>query len=64
MAGFTKPRHIHYLRAPFSNGPGKVPMKPIQMVDLIGQYQKIKPEVDAAMQQAGSYTHLRAPRPY
>src|SRR5690606_16904471 len=26
-------------------------MKPIQMVDLIGQYQKIKPEVDAAMQQ-------------
>lgn len=25
-------------------------MKPIQMVDLVGQYQKIKPEVDAAMQ--------------
>ena len=25
-------------------------MKPIQMVDLVGQYQKIKPEVDAALQ--------------
>ena len=25
-------------------------MKPIQMVDLVGQYQKIKPEVDAAIQ--------------
>lgn len=25
-------------------------MKPIQMVDLVGQYEKIKPEVDAAMQ--------------
>ena len=25
-------------------------MKPIQMVDLIGQYEKIKPEVDAALQ--------------
>ncbi|TXI81945.1 MAG: DegT/DnrJ/EryC1/StrS family aminotransferase [Flavobacteriales bacterium] len=25
-------------------------MKPIQMVDLVGQYQRIKPEVDAAMQ--------------
>lgn len=25
-------------------------MRPIQMVDLVGQYQKIKPEVDAAMQ--------------
>lgn len=24
-------------------------MKPIQMVDLVGQYQKIKPEVDAAL---------------
>jgi UDP-2-acetamido-2-deoxy-ribo-hexuluronate aminotransferase len=23
-------------------------MKPIQMVDLVGQYQKIKPEVDAS----------------
>jgi UDP-2-acetamido-2-deoxy-ribo-hexuluronate aminotransferase len=26
-------------------------MKPIQMVDLVGQYQKIKPEVDAALLQ-------------
>jgi dTDP-4-amino-4,6-dideoxygalactose transaminase len=26
-----------------------VAMKPIQMVDLLGQYEKIKPEVDAAM---------------
>jgi len=26
------------------------PMKPIQMVDLVGQYEKIKPEVDAALQ--------------
>lgn len=25
-------------------------MKPIQMVDLVGQYQRIKPEVDAALQ--------------
>ena len=25
-------------------------MKPIQMVDLVGQYEKIKPEVDAALQ--------------
>lgn len=25
-------------------------MRPIQMVDLVGQYQKIKPEVDAALQ--------------
>ncbi|MEO8067063.1 MAG: DegT/DnrJ/EryC1/StrS family aminotransferase [Flavobacteriales bacterium] len=25
-------------------------MKPIQMVDLLGQYQRIKPEVDAALQ--------------
>jgi dTDP-4-amino-4,6-dideoxygalactose transaminase len=25
------------------------PMKPIQMVDLLGQYEKIKPEVDAAI---------------
>jgi UDP-2-acetamido-2-deoxy-ribo-hexuluronate aminotransferase len=25
-------------------------MKPIQMVDLVGQYQRIKPEVDAAIQ--------------
>ena len=25
-------------------------MKPIQMVDLLGQYEKIKPEVDAALQ--------------
>lgn len=25
-------------------------MKPIQMVDLVGQYQKIKPQVDAALQ--------------
>lgn len=25
-------------------------MKPIQMVDLVGQYQKIKPEVDSAIQ--------------
>ena len=24
-------------------------MKPIQMVDLVGQYQRIKPEVDAAL---------------
>lgn len=27
-----------------------VPMKPIHMVDLLGQYEKIKPEVDAAIQ--------------
>ena len=25
-------------------------MKAIQMVDLVGQYQRIKPEVDAALQ--------------
>ncbi|MBK7483471.1 MAG: hypothetical protein IPI72_12205 [Flavobacteriales bacterium] len=25
-------------------------MKPIQMVDLVGQYQKIEVEVDAALQ--------------
>ena len=24
-------------------------MKPIQMVDLVGQYEKIKPQVDAAL---------------
>jgi dTDP-4-amino-4,6-dideoxygalactose transaminase len=28
---------------------GMHPMRPIQMVDLVGQYEKIKPEVDAAM---------------
>lgn len=28
-----------------------VPMKPIHMVDLLGQYEKIKPEVDAAIQE-------------
>ena len=27
-----------------------LPMKPIQMVDLLGQYQKIRPEVDEALQ--------------
>jgi hypothetical protein len=34
---------------PFSMGTRR--MKPIQMVDLVGQYQKIKPEVDAALLQ-------------
>lgn len=33
---------------PFSMGTRR--MKPIQMVDLVGQYQKIKSEVDAALQ--------------
>ncbi len=38
-----------YLRPPEA-APQPYSMKPIQMVDLVGQYQKIKPEVDAALQ--------------
>jgi hypothetical protein len=47
--------HAHYLRRA-SNAPTQrtrharyTSMKPIQMVDLVGQYQRIKAEVDQAM---------------
>ncbi|MBP6312852.1 MAG: DegT/DnrJ/EryC1/StrS family aminotransferase [Flavobacteriales bacterium] len=37
-------------------------MKPIQMVDLVGQYEKIKPEVDAAVQRImGSAAFIGGP---
>lgn len=37
-------------------------MKPIQMVDLVGQYEKIKPEVDAAVQRImGSASFIGGP---
>lgn len=42
-----------YLRAARGEAPGHTslvrPMKAIQMVDLVGQYEKIKPEVDATL---------------
>src|SRR5436190_2036270 len=46
---------VGYLRPPFAEAsartqePTRISMKPIQMVDLVGQYEKIKPEVDAAL---------------
>jgi len=46
---------IGYLRPPFDGPPGPHPaavstaLKPIQMVDLVGQYHRIKDEVDRAV---------------
>ncbi|HRO39837.1 MAG TPA: DegT/DnrJ/EryC1/StrS family aminotransferase [Flavobacteriales bacterium] len=38
-------------------------MKPIQMVDLVGQYEKIKPEVDAALAEViGSAAFINGPQ--
>ena len=42
--------------------PRSIVMKPIQMVDLVGQYEKIKPEVDAAVQRImGSAAFIGGP---
>ena len=41
---------------PVRSGLEPQPMKPIQMVDLLGQYEKIRPEVDAAIAEVLSST--------